>query len=243
MRLCSLELSSLPINGVGKKGGYSMKKITYIISSSTLICALLAFIEHGLEINYAIKTVSKISLFFLVIWLYARLFDDFRFRDVLSLDKLNKQDWLRLLFLGVLSAGVVLVAYLLLSPYFSVHQIKHDLTSRLGITATGFIFVGIYITFVNSFLEEYFFRGFIFFHLPRKIGYFFSPLLFATYHIPMIALWFSPVLIGACFIGLWGIAMVFHKVNEKNRTIWSSWIIHICADIMIIIIGMTLFYF
>ncbi|WP_369126507.1 CPBP family glutamic-type intramembrane protease [Virgibacillus profundi] len=70
----------------------------------------------------------------------------------------------------------------------------------------------------------------------------YSPLLFAIYHIPMIMLWFGPMLILLCFVGLWIIGLVFHKVNEKNRTIWSSWIIHICADIMIIVIGFTIFY-
>ncbi|SHG61625.1 MULTISPECIES: CPBP family intramembrane glutamic endopeptidase [Virgibacillus] len=220
-----------------------MKKTAYIISVSSLICALLAFVEHGMDVNYVVKSLSKMTLFFLAIWLYTRLFGDFRFKDVLTLDKMNRRDWLRLLFLGALSASIVLAAYLLLSPYFSVSQIKQDITGRLGISATGFIFVGIYITFINSLLEEYFFRGFIFFQLPRKIGYFFSPLLFATYHIPMIALWFSPSLIITCFVGLWGIAIVFHKVNERNQTIWFSWIIHVCADIMIIAIGITLFYF
>ncbi|MCC2251731.1 CPBP family intramembrane metalloprotease [Virgibacillus sp. AGTR] len=218
------------------------KKIIFLISSTFVTCATLAFIEHGLTINYTIKTISKISLFFLNIWLYSKLFQGFRFTDVLSMKKLSRRDWLHLLLLGTLSAGIVLFAYLMLQPFFDIREIKHDLTNRLGITATGFIFVGIYVTLINSLLEEYFFRGFIFFQLPRKLGYIISPLLFASYHIPMIALWFNKFLIAACFIGLWLIAIIFHKVNEKNRTIWFSWIIHICADIMIIIIGMTLFF-
>ncbi|WP_200411207.1 CPBP family intramembrane glutamic endopeptidase [Virgibacillus salexigens] len=218
------------------------QKVFFIISSTIITCSLLAVIEHTLEINYAIKSFSKIGMFFLTIWFYQAIFKDYHLKSVLSLKKLKKQDLFRLLALGIASASIVLLAYIFLQPFFDIEQIKHDLTDRLGITATGFIFVGVYITFVNSFLEEYFFRGFVFFQLPRKVGYIFSPLLFASYHIPMIALWFSPYLIGACFIGLWLIAFIFHKVNEKNQTIWSSWIIHICADIMIIMIGTTLFY-
>jgi uncharacterized protein len=124
----------------------------------------------------------------------------------------------------------------------SLDTIKNDITQRLGISATTYIFVGLYVTFGNSFLEEYFFRGFIFFNLPKRLGYIYSPLLFAAYHIPMIALWFSPLIMGLCFLGLWIIGLIFHKVNERSQAIWASWMIHICADIMIILIGLTLFY-
>ncbi|OZU90189.1 hypothetical protein CIL03_03335 [Virgibacillus indicus] len=217
-------------------------KFQFIIISTLIACAILAFIEHGLEINYVIKTAAKICLFFITIWIYIKIFKDFRFRDVLLIHKMEKKDWIRLAVLGLSSAGIVLIAYLALQPFFDAAVIKEDLTNRLGINATGFVFVGLYISLGNSFLEEYFFRGFIFYNLPKKLGYIYSPVLFASYHIPMIMLWFSPVLILVCFIGLWIIGLVFHMVNEKNKTIWSSWIIHIFADIMIIAIGLTIFF-
>ncbi|WP_404459402.1 CPBP family intramembrane glutamic endopeptidase [Oceanobacillus kapialis] len=217
-------------------------KKVYILLSTFVTCAVLAIIEHGVEINYVIKTLCKISFFFLVIWSYKKIFKDFRYRDILAFSKLGRREWIKLMLLGLLSAGVVLGAYLLFLPYIDLNLIHQDLTERLGITALGFIFVGIYISFGNSLLEEYFFRGFIFFNLPRKWGYIYSPLLFASYHIPMIMLWFTADIILICFIGLWIIGFVFHLVNEKNRTIWASWIIHICADIMIIMIGVNVFY-
>lgn len=217
-------------------------KIQYIIISSLLSCAILAFIEHRLETNYMIKTAAKISLFFLTVWIYIKIFKDFQFKDVLLIHKMEKKDWIRLAAIGLASAGTVLAAYIALQPFFDAAVIKEDLIDRMGINATGFVFVGLYISLGNSFLEEYFFRGFIFYNLPKQLGYIYSPVLFASYHIPMIMLWFSPVLILLCFTGLWIIGLVFHKVNEKNKTIWSSWIIHICADIMIIAIGITLFF-
>lgn len=218
------------------------KRIIYILTSTIITCCLLAFIEHGIEINYLIKTGFKIMLFFLTVLIYIKLFQDFRFRDVLSIEKITTKEWKRIISLGMSSALVLLVAYLIFLPYIELDSIINDLTERLGISTTTYIIVGIYITFGNSFLEEYFFRGFIFFNLPRKIAYLFSPILFAAYHIPMIMLWFSPMIIVICFIGLWLIGVVFQLVNERNRTIWASWIIHICADIMIILIGLTLFF-
>ncbi|GIO26278.1 CPBP family intramembrane glutamic endopeptidase [Ornithinibacillus bavariensis] len=219
-----------------------MRKILYIIVSTTLVCCLLAFIEHGMEINYGIKTICKISMFFLIIFVYIIMFKDFRFRDVISIKKITLKEWKKIITLGLTSAFIVLAAYLIFLPIIELDSIKSDLTDRLGITASTYILVGLYVTFGNSFIEEYFFRGFVFFNLPRRIGYIFSPLLFASYHIPMIFLWFKPLIIALCFIGLWLIGLIFHKVNEKSQTIWSSWMIHICADIMIILIGLTFFY-
>ncbi|WP_010095650.1 CPBP family intramembrane glutamic endopeptidase [Ornithinibacillus scapharcae] len=220
-----------------------MKKNTIFIMVSTLVtCCLLAFIEHGIETNYLIKTGIKVTLFFLNVWIYIKIFQNFRFRDVLSMEKITHKEWKRIVTLGASSAFILLVAYIICLPYINLDSIMDDLTNRLGITTTTYIIVGIYITFGNSFLEEFFFRGFIFFNLPRRLAYLFSPLLFAAYHIPMIMLWFSPLIIVICFIGLWLIGVVFHLVNERTATIWASWIIHICADVMIILIGLTLFY-
>ena len=60
----------------------------------------------------------------------------------------------------------------------------------MGITLDNFIYVTIYISFLNSFLEEFFYRGYAFItlkkHLNRKISYIFSASLFAIYHIGMI---------------------------------------------------------
>ncbi|WP_096269770.1 CPBP family intramembrane glutamic endopeptidase [Paucisalibacillus globulus] len=218
------------------------KKSIFIILSTIITCGLLAFIEHGIEINYLIKTILKIGLFYLTIRVYIRIFKDYRFRDAISIERISFNEWKRIVILGFTSATIVLIAYLIFLPLISLDTIKNDLTERLGISATTYIFVGLYVTFGNSFLEEYFFRGFIFFNLPKKLGYIYSPILFAAYHVPMIALWFSPLIMGLCFLGLWIIGLIFHKVNERNQTIWSSWMIHICADIMIILIGLTLFY-
>lgn len=218
------------------------KKHYYLISSTLFTCILLAFIEHGFEMNYLIKSGLKILLFFLTVGSFVWLFKNYRFKNPVRMEKISVREWKRIVILGFSSAGIVLLAYLLFSPFIDLHTIKNDLTERLGITTTTYIMVGIYITFANSFLEEYFFRGFIFFNLPKKVGYIYSPLLFASYHIPMIMLWFSPLIIALCFVGLWTIGFIFHKVNERNQTIWASWMIHICADIMIILIGLTMFF-
>lgn len=220
----------------------SKQKSVFIIISTFLICLFLAIIEHAFDINYLIKTSSKILLFLSIIFLTSYIFKNFKIKDILSLKNITKKEWIHIMILGIGSASIVLISFLVFKPFIDISMIEKDLVERLGITSTLFIFVGLYVSFGNSFLEEIFFRGFIYFNLPKKLAYIYSPLLFASYHIPMIMFWFEPIFVILCFIGLWVIGFVFHKVNEKNHTIWSSWIIHICADIMIILIGCYIFY-
>ena len=92
-------------------------KIQFIVVSTLVVCGVLAFIEHGLQINYIIKTGLKITLFFLNIWLYILVFKDFKFKDALKINKMKKKAWLRLLLLGACSEIVVLVAYVSLQPF------------------------------------------------------------------------------------------------------------------------------
>ena len=120
-------------------------KNQFLVISTLLTCTFLAIFEHAFEINYAIKTGVKISFFLLNIGIYTILFKDFHPKDVFGIRRIEKKEWLRLLLLGASSASIVLIAYLSLQPFFDVTKIKEDLTDRLGITAAGFIFVGLYV--------------------------------------------------------------------------------------------------
>jgi len=50
------------------------KKICFLIISTLMTCGLLAFIEHGIDINYVIKTLAKVFFFLLNIWIYILIF-------------------------------------------------------------------------------------------------------------------------------------------------------------------------
>ena len=105
--------------------------------------------------------------------------------------------------------------------------------------------VGIYITLGNSFLEEFFFRGFIFLNLYnqgyKKIAYIYSSLLFGVYHIAIFKTWFSPLLTVLALLGLVIAGIVFNWIDTKSENFINSWIVHILADSAIIIIGMGMF--
>ena len=98
------------------------------------------------------------------------------------------------------------------------------------------------IVFINSFIEELFFRGFLSNTFKnKKIAYFISSLMFALYHSFMLINWFDIVIYTGILFGLFIIGMVFIKLNEKSENIYSSWIVHMFCNFALNVVGLILF--
>ena len=110
---------------------------------------------------------------------------------------------------------------------------------------SNFIFVAVYISFVNSLLEEYFFRGIAFIELKsltsRKFAYGFSALMFALYHVAMLIGLFDWYLIVLMLIALVVGGFIFNYINEKEESILASWTVHLFANLAINTVGLILF--
>lgn len=105
----------------------------------------------------------------------------------------------------------------------------------------------IHIVVVNSFLEEFFFRGFLFRNLylggKKVYAYVFSSVLFALYHIGIFGSWFSPAMVCFCLAGLVVAGLFFCEVDRRCQNIYGGWLIHLGANVGINLIGAVLFYF
>ena len=132
-----------------------------------------------------------------------------------------------------------------LKDIFDFSAITTSLTNNIGVTKDNFIYVSLYISFVNSLLEEFFFRGFSFITLKeytsRKFAYIFSSLAFALYHIAMMIGWFDVPVILISLAGLFAGGMIFNRFDEKNENIYLSWLIHMFANFATNTIGFILF--
>ena len=111
--------------------------------------------------------------------------------------------------------------------------------------ADNFIFVAGYISFENSFLEEFFFRGYAFILLKQKtnriFAYAFSSGLFAFYHVGMTFGWFQGFVYVLALLGLFFGGCIFNFLNEKCKNIYLSWLVHMFANFAINTVGMILF--
>ena len=219
-----------------------MKRSAFrVLFWAAVCCAVMAVVDGVLRPGYALKSAVKAGLFLLVPLLVS-LTD----RDVayLGLLKPKKKGIGIALLLGVGIYGVILGAYFLIGPYFNFSAIAGSLTENAGVTADNFLYVSLYISFVNSFLEEFFFRGFVFTNLARlhqrRFAYGFSGLLFALYHVAMMVGWFSPLLFVLVMAGLTVGGMLFNWLNERLDTIYASWLSHMFANFAINTIGFIL---
>lgn len=204
-----------------------------------LISIVVLFgIEQGLTVSYGIKTTVKILLFLGIplILFYKKGF------SFLHFGKIDRQSSSAAIIGGISVMTVIVVSFIKLRTFIDIDALLLSL-GEIGVTASTFPFIAAYILFGNSLLEEFFFRGF----LPSFFNRFWSRILipsflFALYHITIFLTWFSLPLLTLAVFGLWIGGIIFQLVNENSKTILPSWIIHICADLGVLLVGIYMFY-
>ncbi|MBQ4344013.1 MAG: CPBP family intramembrane metalloprotease [Erysipelotrichaceae bacterium] len=158
---------------------------------------------------------------------------------------LDKKNLLFSFGLGAFVYFVIMSAYFIFRNMIDLNTIQNALLSNVGVSAENFLFVALYISFINSFLEEFFFRGYAFIllkdHVKPSFAYLFSASLFAFYHVGMTISWFHPVIYVLAMLGLLLGGMIFNALNDRFGTIYSSWIVHMFANFAINTVGFILF--
>lgn len=220
------------------------KQSLYIVVSVCVLTILMNIIDIFIDPEYFIRSFIKVILFFLVPVIY---FISNR-KEVLELKKLfvpRRVDFAHSLLLGVVCYLLILLFYFLLEKYFDFSNITKNLTSDIGVTADNFVYVSLYISLFNSFLEEFFFRGFAFItlrkHTSGKFAYIFSSFLFAFYHIGMTLGWVHIFVFLLGFVGLIIGGFMFNYLNDKTNNIYPSWFVHMFINFGINTIGFILF--
>ena len=201
---------------------------------------ILLWFEQGIEVTYIWKTLAKIILFVVLPLIYIVRMNG----NILNQQQLKKNHFVRPVILGFFTMLSILCAFFLFRDYIDLATLKVDLETRVGVTASIFPFVALYILFVNSFLEEFFFRGWLVDLFQKTKWQWFMPsFLFAIYHIAIFLPWFDWPILLIAVIGLFIGGLLFQWLNKTSGTIYPGWIVHISADIGVLLIGFNMFYF
>lgn len=218
------------------------KRLLSIMFLVILGCLIMAWVDAVLSPNYAIKSVLKLILFLMLPLGYSLVDRQISFRSLFIFDRK------RILFSVLLGVGIYLLilgTYFILGPYFDFSNITVALQNNIGVNKNNFIFVALYISLINSLLEEFFFRGFAFLTLKkttsRRTAYLFSAGAFSLYHVAIMTSWFTPLLYILLIASLFVAGILFNWLNEKNDNIYTSWLVHMCANFSINTIGFMLF--
>ena len=226
------------------KGGIAMKRSKAIMLSVFVFSLAITLIDAIVQPNYFVKVPIKIVFFLaLPMLFFVKHKDDFKsFKTLFVWDK---NGILRALFLGAGVYAVIVLGYYFTRNIIDYSNVTSSLTESMGITAENFIYVSLYISLMNSLLEEFFFRGFGFITLKkytsRKVAYIFSSTLFALYHVGMLIGMFHLGALLLLLLGLIAGGCIFNYLNECNNHIYPSWFVHMFSNFAINTVGFILF--
>ncbi len=207
-----------------------------IIGIVIVVCAAMIFVESVLLPAYVVKTAFKLVLFLGSVF-FCSLMYDFR---ILS-KEYNPNALKLIIFLGICVYLFILAGYFIIHDFLDVEQIRQSLMGKEGIDGSNFIFVALYISIVNSFVEELLFRGLAFRELHQKghcfLAYVFSAGAFAIYHVGIISGWFSFPVFVLMVVGLFVAGILLNFFCHYADSILGSWVIHATANLAINTIG------
>lgn len=210
-----------------------------IIIISFLACSIMTIVETVYQPSYFVKSVAKIFVFFISFAIYHKMF-----RLEVKIIKPNSQVMKVCIFIAILLFFVILFSYIFIQNFIDMEQIKISLQEKEHITKNNFIYVALYISLINSFIEEAFFRGFIFYNMKENgqytLGLFYSAFLFALYHIGILSNWFNPFVFITMILALFASGVILNWCTYKGDSFMCSWPIHIAANLGINVMGMII---
>lgn len=208
-----------------------------------LACLIMQYVELIIMPIYWVKAFIKVMLFLLVPASFITLARGIKFKQMISPVRLK--DLGLALGLGLGCVLCLLLGYWVMRPYLDQQRIVKLLGKGPGVSMINFAPIAVYIALVNSFVEEFFFRGIGYLLLKRYLrgitSSIFSSLCFALYHIGIINGWFNLLLFILAVGGLMLVGMFFNQLNTDKSSIFPSWIVHMLSNIAINLIGMIMF--
>ena len=210
-----------------------MKHKTRILLSIVLVCLAMALVETVIRPGYAAKSIIKLLSFTAAVCSLGHVKGWFR-REGLGLG----------LLLGGAIFAVILGAFFLFRPFIDLGAIAQGLLGKEGIRRENFLWAALYISVVNSLLEELLFRGLGYLelraHTSEGFAMVFSAAAFAAYHAAILDGWFSWWVYGLCMLGLFLGGLIFNALDRRGGVL-PSWLAHAGANLAINTIGLVMF--
>jgi uncharacterized protein len=163
-------------------------------------------------------------------------------------DILKPRNWRRRLpaavGLGAAAVAIFWGAYFLWGDLLlDKAMIAEKIGQQFSVTSRTVLFVAPVTIFLNSLLEEFFYRGFAFGQLSqrhRRLGYLLPAGTFTLQHMLFIHHWASPLPMAMAVVGLFVFAVVLEKAYEAADSIVAPWVVHILGDVAMMGIAVTL---
>jgi membrane protease YdiL (CAAX protease family) len=165
-----------------------------------------------------------------------------------SILKLSKwrQGFLASLGLGMIAFLVFWSVYWLLGDtLLDEARIVSSIEAQFGVTERTVLAVAPITIFLNSFLEEFFYRGFSFGRLVRlnpRVGYLVPAAVYALAHVVFFQHWLGAVAIAIATGGLFVFALVLQRLYAHADTLVAPWIVHVFGDAAMMSIALAMLW-
>ena len=217
-----------------------MQKRNFILLTAILCTVCMMLIDGLWQPPYFLKSLLKIAVFGGSLLAYAGLYHETPVRFRTSGASLK-----RTVLLAVGIYALIVGGFFLTRQIIDYSHITGTLTSTIGVSKENFLYVSLYISLVNSLLEELFFRGYAYLTLRRyadpKFCCFLSAGLFAVYHGGMLYGWFHVGIYLLMLAGLFAAGLLFNALDNKPDAVLPSWLPHMFANFGINTAGFILF--
>ncbi len=217
--------------------GNMRKKRLALILTVIFCCIAMALVETVIEPPYAVKSALKAGMFLIVPAAVMKSLGIGIFGGTFSLDI---KKFLKLLALGLGVYAVIFLSFALTRGIFDYPGLIASLSKDQQVEKRSFLPVALYISFGNSFVEEFLFRHTAFIRLRefagKRAAYIFSSLMFSVYHVAMIGQSFPLPMMAAALLGLAVGGFIFDFADDRSGNIYGSWFIHMFADFALMMV-------
>lgn len=166
-------------------------------------------------------------------------------------DIFKPQNWRRSLGiaagLGIAAIVIFWTAYGLFGDrLLDKDRISESIGRQFVVNAHTVFFVAPVTIFLNSLVEEFFYRGFAFGLLVRRhrrLGYLLPSAAFTAQHVLFFWSWLAWIPFCLAIAGLIVFALVLQWLYERADSIVAPWLVHICGDVAMMGIAVGLLWF
>ena len=148
--------------------------------------------------------------------------------------------------LGLACGAIFLSVYFIAIDWLVDRSvIVERMGAQFSVTAATVALVAPVTIFLNSLLEEFFYRGFAFGQLVRRrriLGCCLPAAAFAAQHLLFINQWLAPGLLALAGVGLFAFAWILQVLYAKTGSIVAPWVVHMFADLAMMTIALLLLW-
>jgi len=199
---------------------------------------------------YAPGLLGQIAFSLCQVWLLALPLAWFFWvdRGKLCISLPKRRELLAGTVLGLLMFGIIIGAYWLFGQHWIDATDVRAKAQQVGINSPIIYLVGaMYWTFINSLLEEYIWRWFVYSKcevlIPGKGAVLLSGLLFTLHHIiNLVAYTENWLVVVLASLGVFLAGAIWSWCYLMYRSIWSSYFSHVLADLAIAIVSWQLLF-